>query len=193
MSYYNNVMSLPLLALVCASSGELPVLRDLVANVSAHHVAIILFSGIVGFVFSTLGFLLNSMVSATSVMVANTFNKFAIILFSQLFERTIGALSWLGIAIAIFFVLLYSKTVDEASSQKLCEALARVKIVSVPVMLTCTVVFSFSMVWWEREQFWQAISGTQQIRPTQWKEDRINVFFKSMYDGTAWNSVIPAP
>jgi hypothetical protein len=142
MSYYNNIMSLPLLAIVCLASGELPRVPAMVQSITSAQAVIIFLTGVVGFVFSTLGFLLNTMVTATSIMVANTCNKFGIIFFSQVFERSTGPVPMFGIAIVMFFVVVYSSSMDESASRVIHETLARTKSGLISQVLACLVVFT---------------------------------------------------
>jgi hypothetical protein len=156
MSYYNNIMSLPLLATVCLVSGELPTVPAMTRGITTMQAITIFFTGVVGFVFSTLGFLLNTMVTATSIMVANTCNKFAIIFFSQVFEpRSTGPLPMLGIAIVMFFVVIYSSSMDETSNRAMHDAFARTKSVPIHPFLACLAVLSVFLV---RDHLWDAMT-----------------------------------
>jgi hypothetical protein len=111
MSYYNNVISLPVLLLVAAATGEGPRLPALLAALSTRGWAAVAASALLGFALSTSAFLVNTLVSATSMMVANNVNKFALIILSELFvEQTLGLLAALGTALVLLFAWLYSQS-----------------------------------------------------------------------------------
>jgi GDP-mannose transporter len=72
-SYINNVLSLPMLVLVAVASGEPG--RMVAAATSGAAAALLLTSGVLGFCLSVTAFKLNTIISATSMMVANNVNK----------------------------------------------------------------------------------------------------------------------
>lgn len=111
MSYYNNVISLPVFAALAAASGELPRLPALASGLTAGAWAVVAVSALLGFALSTSAFLLNRLVSATSMMVANNVNKFALIILSELLvERTLGPVSALGTALVMAFAWVYAQS-----------------------------------------------------------------------------------
>ena len=109
MSYFNNLISLPVFALMAVGAGELIRLPALVSALSARAWAAVMLSAVLGFALSTSAFLVNKLVSATSMMVANNVNKFALIVLSELFvHATIGPLAALGMALVMASAWLYS-------------------------------------------------------------------------------------
>lgn len=120
MAYLNNIISLPVLAAGALAMRELPpppgrwagggagggaggapAVAGLVAVVS---------SGFLGYALSTSAFLLNTLISATAIMVANNANKFAVILLSELlFGATLGPVSTAGTVLVLLFAYLYSR------------------------------------------------------------------------------------
>jgi Triose-phosphate Transporter family len=114
MSFISNVVSLPFLTGCSVLLGEVhdraSVLSVAAAIGQPVTLALVLSSGLLGFALSTSAFLLNKLISATSIMVINNANKFAVILLSELFmERSLGPLSSAGTAIVLAFAYLYSK------------------------------------------------------------------------------------
>jgi GDP-nucleotide sugar transporter len=69
MSYFNNLISLPVLLCVAFVSGEFETLVMRASELSAGDVGVVLLSGVLGFALSTSAFLVNRLVSATSMMV----------------------------------------------------------------------------------------------------------------------------
>ena len=73
-AYLNNLLSLPVLILISVASGEwTAAARDLSTQSAAY--AGLLVTGLLGFCLSVTGFKLNTLISATSMMVANNVNK----------------------------------------------------------------------------------------------------------------------
>jgi len=72
-AYLNNLLSLPLLALMWLGSGEAMTMKD--AAIDRAAAAVLLTSALLGFCLSVTGFKLNMLISATSMMVANNVNK----------------------------------------------------------------------------------------------------------------------
>jgi len=74
-SYINNLLSLPTLALISAATGEVPALLAGVRGLDAAGAAVLGLSGVLGFCLSVSAFKLNTLIAATSMMVANNVNK----------------------------------------------------------------------------------------------------------------------
>jgi len=111
MSYYNNLISLPVFAALAAATGELPRLPDILAGLTAGGWAVVAVSALLGFALSTSAFLVNGLVSATSMMVANNVNKFALIILSEvLVEHTLGPVNALGTALVMLFAWVYAQS-----------------------------------------------------------------------------------
>jgi drug/metabolite transporter (DMT)-like permease len=110
MSYINNMLSLPVFILFSAYGDELPHYTSMFSR-GTYATAVIILSALLGFSLSTSAFMMNKMISATSMMVANNVNKFAVIILSELFvERTLDDVSAFGTLIVMFFGWFYSKT-----------------------------------------------------------------------------------
>jgi drug/metabolite transporter (DMT)-like permease len=111
MSYFNNVISLPVFGILAAIMGEVSHLRELIYALSVKSWIIIVSSALLGFTLSTSAFLVTKLVTATSMMVANNVNKFALIILSELFvEQTLVPLSSLGTALVMVFAWIYSQS-----------------------------------------------------------------------------------
>lgn len=76
-SFVKNTLSMPVMLLLCAASGEGSKLAHHASAglVTGNTVAVILLSGVIGIGLSLTGFMLNERISATSIMVANNVNK----------------------------------------------------------------------------------------------------------------------
>lgn len=76
-SFVKNTLSLPVMALLCAVSGEGGRLAGQVRGdgFTSNTVGTIVMSGLLGICLSLTGFMLNERISATSIMVANNVNK----------------------------------------------------------------------------------------------------------------------
>ena len=110
MSYINNSLSLPLFIGMSAYNNEL-IHADEMFTRGMYATSVVLLSAFLGFTLSTSAFMINKMISATSMMVANNVNKFAVIILSEVFvERTLDNVSTLGTIIVMFFGWFYSKT-----------------------------------------------------------------------------------
>lgn len=106
MSYISNSISLPLLGGCSVLMKEYMLLR----MPSGGDGLVIVVSGMLGFCLSTSAFFLNQTISATSITVANNANKFAVILFSEVFlGRTLGWLSSAGTIVVLFFAFYYQR------------------------------------------------------------------------------------
>ena len=111
MSYYNNLISLPVFVLVVVGAGELQGLPEMVARFSASGWAAVVLSALLGFALSTSAFLVNKLVSATSMMVANNVNKFALFIVSELVvQRTLGPFAAVSTALVMACAWLYAES-----------------------------------------------------------------------------------
>lgn len=109
MSYLNNAISIPMLAAASSAIGENP-LPWIALPHALSTWAMLLLSGFLGYLLSTSAFFLNQVISATSIMVANNTNKFAVIIFSELFiERSLGVWSTAGACMVIVFAYIYTR------------------------------------------------------------------------------------
>ena len=108
MSYYNNVISLPVLALVVAAAGEGPRLPALLAALTPGGWLAVLGSAVLGFALSTSAFLASTLVSATSMMVASNVCKFA--LFIVAVQSPLAPLATLGAAAVALSAWLYAQS-----------------------------------------------------------------------------------
>lgn len=103
MSYYNNLISLPILLICGYFMGEV---TEILMAFHLRHIleiktiGLIGLSGMLGFCLSVSAFALNKLISATSMMVANNANKFSLIIISEIFIQftldmaaSVGALS----------------------------------------------------------------------------------------------------
>ncbi len=134
MSYYNNLISLPLLFILSCIMGELkalPSTLDLKYLLEIKTIGLISLSGILGFLLSISAFALNKQISATSMMVANNANKFSIIVLSEIcIQSTLDIMASLGAISVLFFGWLYSQT---------AKPLSKTLFVMVGIILTVTV------------------------------------------------------
>jgi drug/metabolite transporter (DMT)-like permease len=142
MSYYNNAISLPVFALVAACSGELPRLPSLVGALSARGWTFVVASAVLGFALSTSAFLVNKLVSATSMMVANNVNKFALIILSEVFvQATLGPLAAFGTALVVVFAWLYAQSKGPWASIGYSHVICSPRhIVVFSAILTCVII-----------------------------------------------------
>ncbi|CAF1400705.1 unnamed protein product [Adineta steineri] len=114
MSYYNNLLSIPILVIFVCATGELTVLIssfDLQHPLIFKSIALILLSSLLGFSLSISAFALNKLISATSMMVVNNVNKFSIIVLSEIFiKSTLNIVASMGAVSVICFGWLYFQT-----------------------------------------------------------------------------------
>ncbi|UJR20076.1 hypothetical protein I4U23_023208 [Adineta vaga] len=110
MSYYNNLLSLPLLWIIACGTGEFKrLIMD--SNYEMISILLIIISSILGFLLSISAFTLNKLISATSMMVANNVNKFSVILLSELFiKSTLDLVASIGAISVLCLGWLYSQT-----------------------------------------------------------------------------------
>lgn len=123
MSYYNNLISLPLLFVFACIMGEITTLSsnfDLKHLLDTKSIGMIFFSGTLGFSLSISAFTLNKRISATSMMVANNANKFSIIVLSEIFvQSTLDITASIGALSVLFLGWFYSQSA-KLLSKKLC-------------------------------------------------------------------------
>ena len=142
MSYYNNMISLPVFALLALAVGELPRLPDLFVALSTGGAIAVVVSALLGFALSTSAFLVNKLFSATSMMVANNVNKFALIIISEIaVETTLGSLPALGAFLVLLFGWLYTQSKGPwatGSLHQLCQDLGTPKLLLLSAAMTLT-------------------------------------------------------
>jgi hypothetical protein len=172
MSYYYNIISLPLLACAGAAFGELPRMFKMAQKFSRMQAIITFFSVFLAFASSVMGFVINNMTTSTTTMVANCFIEFAVILLSEFFvEQTLTSLSMCGAVIAMFFALFFSVTMDGAPEVWTYRSLQRIRPMGVTCLVVCTlcaaVLFLSSLV---HEPLWQIMpgSGPESVAPVAW-------------------------
>ena len=109
-AYLNNVMSVPFLALIAVVNKE-PGRIAGVMPIDGRVATTLLLSCFLGCMLSVSGFVLNTMISATSLMVANNVNKFLVIIFSELFiQRTLDGVASVGVVAVMLFGCLYAQS-----------------------------------------------------------------------------------
>ena len=114
MSYYNNLISLPILVILAAITGESKALFayfQLIYLPEIKSICVVLLSCLFGFLLSTSAFALNKLISPTSIMVANNVNKFSLIILSEIFlQSTLDITASIGAIFVLFCGWLYSQT-----------------------------------------------------------------------------------
>ena len=109
-AYLNNVMSVPFLALIAVVNKEPGRIAEIMP-IDGRVATTLLLSCILGCMLSVSGFVLNTMISATSLMVANNVNKFLVIIFSELFiQRTLDGVASAGVVAVMLFGCLYAQS-----------------------------------------------------------------------------------
>jgi hypothetical protein len=122
-AYLNNVMSVPLLALISVASRE-PGRIAKVVPVDERVAVTLIFSCVLGCMLSVSGFVLNTMISATSLMVVNNVNKFLVIILSELFiQRTLDGVASAGVIAVMLFGCLYAHSIVLRRSHKRCRTM----------------------------------------------------------------------
>ena len=113
MSFYSNILSLPILMGLSFLMGEIRTILlkfNLEFIYDLHAIGIVLFSCVCGFTLSTSAFALNRLISATSMMVANNVNKFSVIVVSEIFlQSTLDLVASTAAVFALFLGYLYSQ------------------------------------------------------------------------------------
>lgn len=114
MSYYNNLISLPILVILAGIMGESKALIAYFQSVylpKIKSICVVLLSCLFGFLLSTSAFALNKLISPTSIMVANNVNKFSLIILSEIFvQSTLDITASIGAIFVLFCGWLYSQT-----------------------------------------------------------------------------------
>ena len=114
MSYYNNLISLPIFLILAGLMGEMKgvwLYSQLITMINLKSLTIVFISCVFGFMLSVSAFALNKLISATSIMVANNVNKFALIVLSELLvESTLDLTASIGAVFVLLFGWLYSQT-----------------------------------------------------------------------------------
>lgn len=83
MSYYNNLLSIPVCAILGFAQGELETLQSFIAGgVTNLQCATIFISCTLGFCLSVSAFQLNRLITPTSITILNNTNKFVLIFFT---------------------------------------------------------------------------------------------------------------
>ena len=109
-AYLNNVMSVPFLALIAVANKEPGRIAEVVP-IDGRVASTLLLSCALGCMLSVSGFVLNTMISATSLMVANNVNKFLVIILSELFiQRTLDRVASAGVVAVMLFGCLYAQS-----------------------------------------------------------------------------------
>lgn len=110
MSYYNNILSVPVLLILSALQGEIS--PSIFATISRSHTSFLVFlSCVFGFILSTTAFRLNQLISATSIMVINNANKFLLMIYSEaVLGKSLDLLSGIGCFIVIASSIAYSRS-----------------------------------------------------------------------------------
>eukprot|EP01116_Phalansterium_solitarium_P001152 TRINITY_DN1092_c0_g1_i1.p1 TRINITY_DN1092_c0_g1~~TRINITY_DN1092_c0_g1_i1.p1 ORF type:complete len:384 (-),score=46.79 TRINITY_DN1092_c0_g1_i1:62-1108(-) len=109
MVYYNNVLSIPLFLLLGLIMGEYAGLERILDDIESIDWITIGVSTALGFCLSLSAFMLNLLVTATSLMVINNLNKIAFIVLSEFaYQATLTANSAAGTAIVLISGALYS-------------------------------------------------------------------------------------
>ena len=119
MSYYSNLISLPIFLVLAYLMGEFEALLSLCKTMTAFNIKstfVVFLSCILGFLLSTSAFALNKLISATSIMVANNVNKFSLIILSEIFvQATLDITASVGAIFVLFFGWLYSQAKERYS------------------------------------------------------------------------------
>jgi GDP-mannose transporter len=119
MSYYNNLLSLPPLIILAYLTGEFTQMSSeiyLKHSRNTESMVVILISCVLGFCLSVSAFKLNTLISATSMMVANNANKFVVIMLSEIIiESTLDITAYISAIFVLFFGWLYSQTTKSFS------------------------------------------------------------------------------
>jgi len=103
MSFISNILSLPILVVIGILSQEFNSAM-LITEISSWHQIIICLSCICGFLLSVSAFMLNKLISATALMVANNVNKFGVIIASEIwFGPSLSLMSTLGASLVLLF------------------------------------------------------------------------------------------
>jgi len=106
-------------AAAAATNSKLTTTANKAALLDGASVTLLLGSGLLGICLSVTAFMLNALISATSMMVANNVNKFFVIMLSECFvQRTLDGVSSLGVAVVMLFGWLYGEASKRAAAPK---------------------------------------------------------------------------
>lgn len=159
MSFYNNVISLPILCLLSLVSRELIEITKW-DDLSVYSLSLILLSGLLGYALSTTAFLLNKLITATSIMVVNNTNKFVVILLSELFfERSLGPVATFGTAVVLFFAWMYGQVV-KATAETISAVWRQ------PSVLVAAGILGLILAWLLGQNLFGTISPHQGVVPS---------------------------
>lgn len=118
-AYLNNVMSVPFLAFIAVAVNREPERIAEVIPLEGKVVITLLLSCVLGCMLSVSGFVLNTMISATSLMVANNVNKFLVIILSEIFvQRTLDGVASAGVVAVMAFGCLYAQSKQSFAEKK---------------------------------------------------------------------------
>jgi hypothetical protein len=107
-------------AAAAATASKLTTTANNAALLDGASVTLLLGSGALGICLSVTAFMLNALISATSMMVANNVNKFFVIMLSECFiQRTLDGVSSLGVAVVMLFGGLYGEASKRAAAAKI--------------------------------------------------------------------------
>lgn len=110
-AYLNNVMSVPFLAFIAVVVNREPERIVEVMPIDKRVVVTLILSCVLGCMLSVSGFVLNTMISATSLMVANNVNKFLVIILSEVFlQRTLDGVASAGAVAVMLFGCFYAQS-----------------------------------------------------------------------------------
>ena len=113
MAYYNNLLSLPVCAIVGFAQRESETLQQFMASGTTNSQCLALFvSCTLGFCLSVSAFQLNRLITPTSITILNNTNKFALIFFTAYFMdySTLSESTVTGAAIVMICAAHYSFT-----------------------------------------------------------------------------------
>ena len=114
MSYYNNLISLPILVVLACILNESKHLFEYFQSIylpEIKSICVVILSSLFGFLLSTSAFALNKLISPTSIMVANNVNKVSLILLSEVFvQSTLDITASIGAIFVLFCGWLYTQT-----------------------------------------------------------------------------------
>mmetsp|Transcript_26505 Transcript_26505/g.84872 ORF Transcript_26505/g.84872 Transcript_26505/m.84872 type:complete len:802 (+) Transcript_26505:329-2734(+) len=152
MAYFNNTLSVPLFVLLGVLQGDFAASEEKLR--AQYPVLLLLLSSVLSFGVSVSGFLLNHILSATSIMVVNNVNKFILILFSELvLQPSIDFWSGLGCVFVLLSALFYSKFATEAISDSNVYRLFRgMKHTKVVMYCVCVCAIALVFVFHEHDR-----------------------------------------
>ena len=166
MSYYNNLISLPILIILAVVMGELRALSSSLQSIflpQMKSICVVLLSCILGFSLSTSAFALNKLISPTSIMVANNVNKFSLIFLSEiLVQSTLDVTASIGAVSVLFFGWLYSQTKERFAKPLFLSATI------VLVVLYTTLEFKYAFIPIMNSDFVSLTNAGRQNNASSW-------------------------